>query len=91
MSAKRCATRVLAPRARTNQWYPVDGLSDPNIADPVATPFEDQIYAVVGTDDNGCCTGDDDDDDDEDDGGRGAWKDSDRFKSSLSADSYNDC
>lgn len=36
------------------EWYPVDGLSDPNIANPVATPFEDQIYAVVGTDDNGC-------------------------------------
>lgn len=36
------------------QWFPVDGLSDPNIANPVATPFNDQVYAVVGTDDNGC-------------------------------------
>ncbi|MFT4526264.1 MAG: gliding motility-associated-like protein [Bacteroidia bacterium] len=35
-------------------WFPVDGLSDPNIGNPNASPFGDILYTVIGTDNNGC-------------------------------------
>ncbi len=36
------------------QWSPTVGLSDPNIANPVASPPTDQLYSVMITDSNGC-------------------------------------
>jgi gliding motility-associated-like protein len=35
-------------------WAPATGLSNPNIANPVATPDSNQTYYVTGTDTNGC-------------------------------------
>ncbi len=35
-------------------WQPVASLSNPNIANPVATPSGTTIYTVTGTDANGC-------------------------------------
>ena len=36
------------------QWTPVEGLTDPNIATPTATPTSSTIYTVTVTDQNGC-------------------------------------
>ncbi len=36
------------------EWTPADDLSATEIADPIASPLEDRIYRVRGTDDNGC-------------------------------------
>src|SRR5690606_37026227 len=36
------------------QWSPVDGLSDPNIANPLATPEAPTVYTVTYRDVNGC-------------------------------------
>ena len=38
------------------QWSPTDGLSDPNIANPIASPMEDTEYTLTITDPNGCST-----------------------------------
>lgn len=35
-------------------WSPAEGLSDPNAANPTATPIAPITYTVVGTDGNGC-------------------------------------
>lgn len=35
-------------------WSPVTGLSNPNIANPIASPDSNQTYYVTGTDINGC-------------------------------------
>lgn len=35
-------------------WIPTAGLSNPNIANPIAQPLVTTIYSVVGTDVNGC-------------------------------------
>ena len=35
-------------------WTPVDGLSDPNIANPIANPVRTTTYTVTGDDMNGC-------------------------------------
>jgi gliding motility-associated-like protein len=46
---------VLQPNGAINYtWFPVDGLSDPNIENPIATPLGDMEYFVIGTDINGC-------------------------------------
>ena len=36
------------------QWFPTIGLSDPNIASPMASPADTITYFVVVTDSNGC-------------------------------------
>lgn len=40
--------------ALTYTWSPAIGLSDPNIATPVASPDSPVTYSVTGTDQNGC-------------------------------------
>ena len=35
-------------------WSPTDGLSDPNIANPIANPIRTTTYTVTGDDINGC-------------------------------------
>jgi gliding motility-associated-like protein len=35
-------------------WFPTDSLSDPNIANPIATPTDTTTYYVLATDANGC-------------------------------------
>lgn len=40
--------------AQSYTWSPVSGLSDPNIANPLAFPDSSTTYTVVGTDANGC-------------------------------------
>jgi gliding motility-associated-like protein len=35
-------------------WSPAAGLSNPNIANPVATPSQSTTYTVIATDTNGC-------------------------------------
>jgi len=40
--------------ALTYAWSPAIGLSDPNIASPVASPESPITYSVTGTDQNGC-------------------------------------
>ncbi|MDT8374994.1 MAG: PKD domain-containing protein [Bacteroidales bacterium] len=37
-------------------WFPTDGLSDPNIENPVAKPAVTTTYTVTVTDNNGCTT-----------------------------------
>lgn len=43
-----------ATGASTYTWTPAAGLSDPTIANPVATPNGSSTFTVVGRDDNGC-------------------------------------
>ena len=38
----------------TYQWDPSSGLSENNIATPVARPVETTMYSVIITDSNGC-------------------------------------
>lgn len=38
----------------TFEWTPADGLSDPSILNPVASPSDTTVYTVKVTDDNGC-------------------------------------
>ncbi len=38
----------------TFEWSPAEGLSDPNIADPIANPEESTTYVVTVTDSAGC-------------------------------------
>ncbi len=43
-----------ATGAKTYSWTPPAGLSNPNIANPVARPLETTEYTVTGVDSNGC-------------------------------------
>jgi gliding motility-associated-like protein len=45
---------LMASGAVNYAWSPATGLSDTQIANPVATPTGDITYVVTGTDDNGC-------------------------------------
>ncbi len=47
-------TTLNATGGSTYVWTPTTGLSDPNIANPVATPAATTTYTVNGTDANGC-------------------------------------
>jgi gliding motility-associated-like protein len=40
----------------TYQWSPEDGLNDPTVNDPIATPSETTVYTVLITDEGGCQT-----------------------------------
>lgn len=48
------STQLLAGGGSSYAWSPVSGLSDPNIANPVASPVSTSTYTVVITDNNGC-------------------------------------
>ncbi|MGE3824846.1 MAG: PKD domain-containing protein [Bacteroidia bacterium] len=48
------STNLTATGGTTYVWTPTTGLSDPNIANPVATPAATTTYTVNGTDANGC-------------------------------------
>lgn len=45
---------LMASGAATYQWSPVDGLSDPNVANPLASPRVTTTYRVTGVDRFGC-------------------------------------
>ena len=47
-------TRLSASGAMTYTWSPTIGLSNPNIANPIATPSVTTTYTVTGTTVNGC-------------------------------------
>jgi len=40
--------------ASSYQWTPTNGLSNPNISNPIASPLTSTTYTVTGTDANGC-------------------------------------
>lgn len=42
----------------TFSWSPIAGLSDPNIADPIASPTSSTLYLVTLTDSNSCVNSD---------------------------------
>ncbi|MEM6344659.1 MAG: gliding motility-associated C-terminal domain-containing protein [Bacteroidota bacterium] len=48
------SANLQATGALTYQWFPTTALSNPNIANPVASPTGPIRYYVVGTDGNGC-------------------------------------
>lgn len=48
------STNLTATGGTTYVWSPTTGLSNPNIANPVATPGSTTTYTVNGTDANGC-------------------------------------
>jgi len=48
------SVQLLASGAYLYTWSPVASLSDPNIANPVASPVEPTMYVVVGLGNNGC-------------------------------------
>jgi hypothetical protein len=52
------STQLSATGAVAYSWLPVTGLSDPNIADPLASPDATTCYTVTGTDANGCVDSD---------------------------------
>lgn len=41
------------------EWYPSDGLSNPNIANPVARPDETTLYTITAVTEDGCVIEDD--------------------------------
>jgi gliding motility-associated-like protein len=45
---------LLASGSRFYAWTPITGLSDPNIADPIAMPAESTTYQVLVSDTAGC-------------------------------------
>jgi gliding motility-associated-like protein len=47
-------TRLTAMGGQSYSWYPVQGLSDPTIADPLASPASSMKYYVKGTGANLC-------------------------------------
>ena len=47
-------TQLEATGGATYVWSPADGLSDPNISDPIASPEESTTYVVAVTTDLGC-------------------------------------
>jgi len=51
-------TQLIATGGVEYLWSPVEGLSDPTIADPIAQPGTSTSYTINGTDDNGCVNSD---------------------------------
>lgn len=45
---------LIATGAEKYQWLPASGLSNPNIANPVATPVGTTVYSVIGSDSKSC-------------------------------------
>ncbi|MFH1004167.1 MAG: PKD domain-containing protein, partial [Bacteroidota bacterium] len=52
-NGNNCPT-IFAAGGTNYVWGPVNGLSNPNISNPVACPSVTTIYTVIGTDANGC-------------------------------------
>ena len=50
---------LLATGGTNYAWSPADGLSNPNIANPAASPSSTTVYTVTVTDANGCTDTDD--------------------------------
>ena len=48
------SVRLVATGGIQYVWVPGIGLSDPNIANPLAKPSMNTLYLVIGTDGNGC-------------------------------------
>ncbi|KQR70500.1 gliding motility-associated C-terminal domain-containing protein [Pedobacter sp. Leaf176] len=48
------STRLFASGGTAYKWFPTEGLSNPDIADPIATPKETTIYTVTVS--NGACS-----------------------------------
>jgi len=48
------SVRLNASGGTRFQWRPATGLSDPAIADPIASPTTSTVYTVIVTDQNGC-------------------------------------
>jgi gliding motility-associated-like protein len=48
------SVQLAATGAQTYSWSPSSGLSNPNIANPVANPTQTTTYIVTGTSQNGC-------------------------------------
>ncbi|WP_336517350.1 PKD domain-containing protein [Pollutibacter soli] len=48
------STQLIAGGGVKYSWTPVRGLSDPSIANPVATPLTDVVYTVTVTSEEGC-------------------------------------
>ena len=48
------AIELVATGATFYQWSPPDGLSDPSIPNPIATPDVTTTYRIIGTDAIGC-------------------------------------
>ncbi|MBU0490093.1 MAG: PKD domain-containing protein [Bacteroidetes bacterium] len=51
-------TNLAASGADTYLWSPIQGLNDPNIANPIAAPVITTYYTVTGTAANGCTASD---------------------------------
>ena len=47
-----------AEETSSYEWSPATGLSDPNIPDPIATPYASTVYVVTATGWNGCIISD---------------------------------
>lgn len=47
-------TQLKGTGGKTYKWSPADGLSDPNIANPLASPKVTTTYQLTATDSNGC-------------------------------------
>ncbi len=47
-------TRISAAGAHSYNWYPATGLSNANIANPIASPIASTNYMVVGRDERNC-------------------------------------
>jgi len=52
------ATQMQALGASTYEWSPTTGLSDPNIANPIASPTVSTLYTVTGYNADGCSKSD---------------------------------
>lgn len=46
--------QAIGPGSNSYTWFPTDGLSNPNIANPIATPTKNTTYTVTVS--NGVCT-----------------------------------
>ena len=53
------STQLVASGGVSYSWSPTTGLSDPDIADPIAEPSETTVYTVTVTDAFGCADTDD--------------------------------
>ncbi|MFK7982540.1 MAG: PKD domain-containing protein [Saprospiraceae bacterium] len=53
------STQLNASGGVTYQWVPITGLSNPNIANPIASPTSSVTYTVYSTNSNGCQNRDD--------------------------------
>jgi N-acetylneuraminic acid mutarotase len=55
---KGASTQLHASGGSNYAWSPASGLSNPNIANPLASPADTLLYKVIVTDTNGCSASD---------------------------------